>query len=112
MSNRISDRIAEHVESAIADHAHGEEVLWEAVFLPNQTGSVTATLIFWLPGVVLGSKMVGSVRINEDPAHLDATRLSASLREFFEEMRAARSRQAAQEIKVEPASGLIVPGRR
>jgi hypothetical protein len=114
MSNRrVTDRVAPFVEEALDRFGQGEDISWEAVLAPNDQGAMSLVLVFWMPGAVLGSRMVGSAAVQNDPSTITQEATVETVRRFLDEMRTARSTQVSKAASAAPAapSGLIVPGR-
>lgn len=114
MSHRIFDNLAPIVERGIAAHGMGEDIAWEATLMPTPEGAPTVVLFFWMPGHLVGHKGVGSIAVQQDPSTIEEGPLLDSIRDFFAQMREARSRALAEQggpIGAQ-ASGLILPGVR
>jgi hypothetical protein len=92
MSNRLTTRIEEWIEAALAEQALGDRVTWDCSFALTPEGP-QMLVAFFMPSAILGQMVQSGVVLQNVPQACEYD-LQQTVKRVLEDLRAARSEQA------------------
>jgi hypothetical protein len=91
MSNRLTTRIEEWIETALEEQALGDRVTWDCTFALTSEGP-QMLVAFFMPGAILGQMVQSGVLLQNVPAASEYD-LQQTVKNVLENLRSARSEQ-------------------